>query len=100
MSLCKCEFIEINLVRSKSKGTSVVDLKTEKITSNNLEFANTKPMRVQISCLFQNFQNKFELMGYVILVKEIYFFFFSKNILSTPKIQVLLKQLDSCFRRI
>jgi len=47
--LCECEFIEINLIKTKFKGTSVVDPKTEKITFNDLEFDKTKPMRIQIT---------------------------------------------------
>ena len=47
--LCEYEFIEINLIKTKFKGTSVVDPKTEKITFNDLEFDKTKPMRIQIT---------------------------------------------------
>jgi len=43
-----CEFIEINLIKTKFKGTSVVDPKTEKITFTDLECNKTKPMRIQI----------------------------------------------------
>ena len=47
--LCECEFIEINLIKTEFKGTSVVDPKIEKITFNDLEFDKTKPMRIQIT---------------------------------------------------
>lgn len=38
-----------NLIKTKFKGTSVLDPKTEKITFNDLEFDKTKPMRIQIT---------------------------------------------------
>ena len=47
--LCECEFIEINLIKTKLKGTSVVDPKTEKITFNDLEFDQNKPMTIQFT---------------------------------------------------
>lgn len=47
--LYECEFIEINLIKTKFKGTFVVDSKTEKITFNDLKFDKTEPMRIKIT---------------------------------------------------
>ena len=47
--LCECEFIKINFIKTKFKGTSLVDPKTEKITFNDLEFDKTTPMTIQIT---------------------------------------------------
>ena len=40
---------EVNLIKSKLKGTSLIDPKTEKITFKDLEFDKTKPVRIKIA---------------------------------------------------
>ena len=49
MFLCECEFIEIQLIKTKFERTSFVNPKTEKITFNDLEFDKTQPMRIKIT---------------------------------------------------
>ena len=49
MLLGECEFIEINLIKTKLKVTSVLDPKTEKITFNDFEFDENKRMRIQFT---------------------------------------------------
>ena len=47
--LFECEFREINLIKIKFRGTSIINPKAEKITSKNLEFDKTKPMKIKIT---------------------------------------------------
>ena len=47
--LCECEFIEINLIQTKFKGTSFINPRTKNITFNELKFDKNEPMKIEIT---------------------------------------------------